>query len=69
MKDLREWVLTAERALLYTIGFNFQIRHPQVSLPKHASKPFSIVLISIAADVFSQDRPTADSLTPRLRLQ
>ena len=30
LEQLRESALTAERALLYTMGFNFAILHPQV---------------------------------------
>ena len=32
LQELREWTLTAERALLYTMGFNFAILHPQVHI-------------------------------------
>ena len=32
VEQLRNCTLTAERALLYTMGFNFLIRHPQVHM-------------------------------------
>lgn len=35
---LRDWVLTAERALLYTLGFKFMVLHPHTTVLNVASK-------------------------------
>lgn len=34
----REWILTAERALLYTIGFKFSVLHPHSTVANVAAK-------------------------------
>ncbi len=46
LESLREWTLTAERALLYTMGFNFAILHPQVfTRPSLLSQRFKLSLV------------------------
>lgn len=37
-RSLRDWVLTAERALLYTLGFKFMVVHPHSTVLDMATK-------------------------------